>query len=187
MIPGAATGGDGTRSKWRCRALRSEARSDQSFTAGQRVTLNFELKLSAVQETVTVTGQSAIVDTTSAKESSTITQQALESLPVKERNYFRLMGLNSNLYNQPNSNAVYSGGGDVWSVGTLRGRNGQLFEVDDAAARPTTRIGWLCNRDDQGDPAHHEPIFCGVRWHSGSLISAVTKSGTNEFRGSGFV
>ena len=62
----------------------SEIRSNLEFNAGQRAVLNFTLKLSNVQETVTVAGESPMVQTTSAEVTSTIDHTSFENLPVKE-------------------------------------------------------------------------------------------------------
>src|SRR3954468_16257606 len=68
----------------------TERRENLTFNAGQRVVLNVTLKLSAMQETVTVAGDSPIVQTTSSEVSKTIESKDLTTLPVAERNYFRL-------------------------------------------------------------------------------------------------
>jgi Carboxypeptidase regulatory-like domain len=75
----------------------SEVRENLRFSAGQNVVLNFSLKLSTVQETITVSGDAPTVQTTSSEVSSTIDQTSFEKLPVKERNYFRLLTLDSNV------------------------------------------------------------------------------------------
>ena len=66
----------------------SELREGLVFNAGQNGVMNFSLKLSSVQETVTVAGDSPIVQTTSHEVSATIDRQAFENLAVKERHYF---------------------------------------------------------------------------------------------------
>jgi len=97
----------------------TEIRSDLTFNAGQRVVLNFTMKLSNVQETVTVAGGAPIVQTTSAEVTRTINNKDFETLPVKERNYFRLLTLDSNVVaRSPGTNAVNVGGGEVWNFGT---------------------------------------------------------------------
>jgi len=60
----------------------SERRENLTFNAGQRAVLNVTLKLSSVQETVTVAGDSPIVQTTSAEVTKTIESRDLTSLPV---------------------------------------------------------------------------------------------------------
>lgn len=74
----------------------NQVRQDLVFNAGQNVVLNFTMQLSTVQETVTVAGDAPIVSTTSSEVASTIDRAAFETLPVKERNYFRLLTLDSN-------------------------------------------------------------------------------------------
>nr|MBA3271535.1 carboxypeptidase regulatory-like domain-containing protein [Acidobacteriota bacterium] len=97
----------------------TELREGLRFNAGQNGVLNFTLKLSSVNETITVAGETPIVQTTSAEVSSTIDQTAFENLPVKERNYFRLLTLDSNVVaTGTGSNAVHVGGGEVWNFGT---------------------------------------------------------------------
>jgi len=77
------------------------------------------MKLSNVQETVTVAGGAPIVQTTSAEVTKTINNKDFETLPVKERNYFRLLTLDSNVVaRSPGTNAVNVGGGEVWNFGT---------------------------------------------------------------------
>ena len=50
---------------------------------------------------------------------STVDRTAFENLPVKERNYFRLLTLDSNVVaTGTGSNAVNVGGGEVWNFGT---------------------------------------------------------------------
>ncbi len=97
----------------------SEVRENLRFNAGQNAVLNFSLKLSTVQETITVSGESPLVQTTNAEVSSTVDQRAFETLPVKERNYFRLLTLDSNVVaTGTGSNAVNVGGQEVWNFGT---------------------------------------------------------------------
>src|SRR5206468_8375735 len=69
----------------------TERRENLTFNAGQRVVLNITLKLSNVQETVTVAGDSPVVQTTSSEVTRTIESRDLATLPVPERNYFRLL------------------------------------------------------------------------------------------------
>ena len=77
------------------------------------------MKVAAVQETVTVAGESPIVQTTSAEVSKTLESKDLTTLPVPERNYFRLLTLDSNVVARaPGTNGLYVGGGDVWNFGT---------------------------------------------------------------------
>ena len=134
------------------------------FNAGQRAVINFAMQLSTVQETITVAGDAPIVQTTSSEVSSTIDRQAFETLPVKERNYFRLLTLDSNV--------VATGTGlqrrqrrrrRSVELRHLRRRHQQPLEVADAAARAAARVERLRDRDGQGSAAHHQPVLGRVR------------------------
>ena len=95
-----------------------ERRENLTFNAGQHAVLNITLKLSSVQETVTVAGDSPVVQTTRAKVTRTIDSRDLTALPVSDRNYFRLLTLDSNVVARgPGTNGLYVGGGDVWQPG----------------------------------------------------------------------
>src|SRR4249919_3130931 len=69
----------------------TERHENLTFNAGQRVVMNVTLKLSSVQETVTVSGDSPVVQTTTSEVTRTIESRDLATLPVPERNYFRLL------------------------------------------------------------------------------------------------
>src|SRR5262245_33830036 len=97
----------------------TERRENLTFNAGQRAVVNIVLKLSSVQETVTVAGDSPVVLTTTSEVTKTIESRDLVTLPVPERNYFRLLTLDSNVVARaPGTNGLYVGGGDVWNFGT---------------------------------------------------------------------
>ena len=57
----------------------TERREGLVFNAGQNVVLNFSLKVSSVQETITVAGESPLVQTTSSEVSTTIDRTAFEN------------------------------------------------------------------------------------------------------------
>ena len=158
------------------------------FNAGQSVVLNFSLKLSNVQETVTVAGESPIVQTTSSEVSSTIDRTAFENLPVKERNYFRLLTLDSNVVaSGTGSNAVNVGGGEVWNFGTyVDGTNNHSKWLTLQRAPQLGSSGFAIEtvKEVQLITNQFSAEFGG---HSSGVASMITKSGTNELNGSAFV
>jgi hypothetical protein len=166
----------------------TEVRENLSFNAGQNAVLNFALKLSTVQETITVAGEAPVVQTTSAEVSSTIDQRAFETLPVKERNYFRLLTLDSNVVaTGTGSNAVNVGGGEVWNFGTyVDGTNNHSKWLTLQRAPQLGSSGFAIEtvKEVQLITNQFSAEFGG---HSAGVSSMVTKSGTNSVSGSGFV
>jgi Carboxypeptidase regulatory-like domain/TonB dependent receptor len=166
----------------------TEVREGLVFNAGQNVVLNFTLKLSSVQETVTVAGYSPIVQTSSSEVSSTIDRTAFENLPVKERNYFRLLTLDSNVVaTGTGSNAVNVGGGEVWNFGTyVDGTNNHSKWLTLQRAPQLGSSGFAIEtvKEVQLITNQFSAEFGG---HSAGVASMITKTGTNEFNGSAFV
>ncbi len=166
----------------------TEVRENLSFNAGQRVVLNFTLKLSTVQETITVAGDAPLVQTTSAEVTSTIDQTSFENLPVKERNYFRLLTLDSNVVaTGTGSNAVNVGGGEVWNFGTyVDGTNNHSKWLTLQRAPQLGSSGFAIEtvKEVQLITNQFSAEFGG---HSAGVASMITKSGTNDVSGSAFV
>jgi hypothetical protein len=166
----------------------TEVRENLTFNAGQRVVLNFSLRLSTVQETITVAGDAPLVQTTSAEVTSTIDRTAFENLPVKERNYFRLLTLDSNVVaTGTGSNAVNVGGGEVWNFGTyVDGTNNHSKWLTLQRAPQLGSSGFAIEtvKEVQLITNQFSAEFGG---HSAGVASMVTKSGTNDVTGSAFV
>ena len=165
----------------------TELRQDLVFNAGQRVVLNFSLKLSSVQETITVAGETPLVQTTNAEVSKTIDTKDLQTLPVAERNYFRLLTLDSNVVAiAPGTNGLNVGGGDVWNFGTyVDGTNNfsKWLTLQRAPQRGSSGFALETVKEVQIITNQFSAEFGG---HSAGVMSMITKSGTNDMSGSAF-
>lgn len=165
----------------------SEVREGLRFNAGQNAVINFSLRLSTVQETITVAGDAPVVQTTTSEVASTIDQAAFENLPVKERNYFRLLTLDSNVVARgTGSNAVNVGGGEVWNFGTyVDGTNNHSKWLTLQRAPQLGSSGFAIEtvKEVQLITNRFSAEFGG---HSAGVASMITKSGTNTLAGSVF-
>ena len=65
--------------------FQSVAVKDVTLQVGQDYTRDFQLALSTLQESVTVTGEAPIIEATKTEVSTVITQQQIESLPMQDR------------------------------------------------------------------------------------------------------
>ena len=166
----------------------TERRENLTFNAGQRAVLNVTLRLSAVQETVTVAGAAPVVETTSAEVTKTIESRDLTTLPVAERNYFRLLTLDSNVVaTGTGSNAVNVGGQEVWNFGTyVDGTNNfsKWLTLQRAPQLGSSGFALETVKEVQLITNQFSAEFGG---HSAGVASMITKSGTNEVKGSAFV
>jgi Carboxypeptidase regulatory-like domain len=162
--------------------------SDIQVTVGSIVTVNLPMTVGAVQETITVTGASPLVEATSTRSSATLDSSAISNLPINGRRFQDLVlltptaqvdpqrgqislagqrGINSNVsidgadYNQP-------------FFGGIRGgeRSNFAFTIPQEAIQ-----------EFQVVPSGYSAEFGRS---SGGLVNAVTKSGSNAFHGSAF-
>ena len=162
----------------------TERRENLTFNAGQRVVLNFTLKLSNVQETVTVAGESPVVQTTSSEVTKTIESRDLVSLPVKERNYFRLLTLDSNVVARaPGTNGLYVGGGDVWNFGTYVDGTSNFSKWLTLQRAPQRGSGGFALETVKEVQIITNQFSAEFGGHSAGVMSMITKSGTNKYSG----
>jgi Carboxypeptidase regulatory-like domain len=158
-----------------------------TLTVGQTTTLDLTMEVGGLTETLTVTGEAALVDVTSAEIGGHITATELNDLPSANRNYMAFIGnapgtvfvassefLNDSFQanGQPTAanNIVFDGANNT---DDQRGSNvgGQTRAANESIAE----VQILTNQFD-------------AEWGraSGAVINAVTKSGTNNFSGSAF-
>ena len=158
-----------------------------TLIVGQTTTLNLTLEVGGLAETLTVTGEAALVDITSAEIGGHISSEELNDLPSANRNYMAFIGnapgtvfipsgefLNDSFQanGQPTAanNIVFDGANNT---DDQRGSNvgGQTRAANESIAE----VQILTNQFD-------------AEWGraSGAVINAVTKSGTNNFSGSAF-
>ena len=158
--------------------------------AQQFLTVDVLLEVGALQETITVTGQAPLIDTTTASTGGTLDTAALESLPAPGRNAF-LIGVTvptvtpsgdpqfNRQQDQTNASRVSMGGGGVRAnnylldgvpITELRGR---------AVLNPTIE-----SVDEVKVQVHTYDAEMGRT--GGGVFNVAAKSGTNVFHGSGF-
>ena len=68
----------------------TETRPDITLIIDETATMNFSLKPAAIAETVTVTGESRIVDITRSDVSTSVSTQQIQDLPVASRRWIDL-------------------------------------------------------------------------------------------------
>ena len=162
----------------------SERHEDLTFNAGQHAVLNITLKLSSVQETVTVAGDSPVVQTTRAEVTKTIESRDLTALPVSDRNYFRLLTLDSNVVARgPGTNGLYVGGGDVWNFGTYvdgTSNFSKWLTLQRAPQRGSAGFALETVSQVQIITNQFSAEFGG---HSAGVMNMITKSGSNAYAG----
>ncbi|MBI4479411.1 MAG: TonB-dependent receptor [Acidobacteria bacterium] len=169
-----------------------EVRSDLTLNIGQEAVLNFSLQVGAVEQTIAVTAEAPMIETTSAVVSGLVNENEVRDLPLNARNLIELGTLFAGVsINETGGQGVPNGFATKLSILGTR-YNANLFQLDGANIN-----------DNTGSAGSAAGILMGVETvrefnvitsgysaeygqHSGGVFNAVTKSGTNEIHGSVF-
>jgi len=151
---------------------------------GKTLTINAILTLGSLQETVTVAAESPLVDTTSAKVGGNIGTDELSELPAMNRNFFATVALLPGVQFSP-SNQM--GNDTIVAAGqSTQGNNVAVdggYNSDDAlgtSAGAQVRTPLEAIQEFQVLTSMYDAEFGRA---SGAIINAVTKAGTNQFKG----
>jgi hypothetical protein len=161
---------------------------------GENKTVNLDLQVGQVSETVTVTSESAPVETRSGDVSSLIAEKQVTELPLNGRNYSQLALLVPGV--SPSTNGSFAakgtgldGGVDMSVNGN--GSNQNLWTVDgvnnmDVGSNRTLLVFPL-HRLDSGISRRERNSFSAEYGQSqGAVINLITKGGSNSYHGAGF-
>jgi len=148
------------------------------LAVGDAASLDFTLKVATVAETITVQGESPLVDTKKSELSGRVEQRQVDGLPVNGRDWLGLVAL------------VPGARGNVGSIQAgASGSDMAKYQVDGVDV-----TNQCCGGSNQGysmenieefkvETNRYDAEYGRV---NGAVINAVTKSGTNRVRGTGF-
>jgi len=157
-----------------------------------------QLKAGQVSQTVEVSGESlSQIETTSAQLGGTLTEDTIANVPVNGRDYTKLIYLNPGVAGSPDQISDSPGSYGTFSMNGSRGRSNN-FLLDGTDMNDGYRNDPAINEAGVfGDPATILPIDAVAELrtisnyeaeygrNSGAVINIVTKSGTNQWHGSG--
>lgn len=172
--------------------FRAEKLGDVAVKLGEQTTLDFKLQVATLTETIEVRGTSLLIDPTRAGAADSVSSGAIETLPTISRSlvdmarvspYFNPIGLNE----------------DPLSV-SVAGRNNRYNNVQIDGAVNNDVFG-LAASGTPGGQTETQPISLDAIQElqlvispydvrqggfSGGGINAITRSGTNQFSGTGY-
>jgi len=145
-------------------------RNAVTFSIGARLTLDFHLS-SSIQEEVSVTAPAPLVEITKSEISSVVTREQIDSLPLVDRSFYGLAALKPGVMDYQANATPWASEGFV-----LDGVSNTRNVADSARSNiPSDAIQEFRVLTNQF-AAEYGNV-------SGLLQSALTRSGTNEFKG----
>jgi hypothetical protein len=167
--------------------FKKNVRRDVNVDLNQVVTLNMVMQIGEARETVDVTSEAPLVDTTSTQLGAVMDSQQVSGLPLNARDTYQLLqtqtgvtgvGGSDLFYGSNTAGAVSVNGGRGRSNNfNVNGGDGNDLFVNSPAIQPTpdsiAEFRVLSNTFD-----------AEYGRNSGAVINVVTKSGTNRLHGS---
>jgi hypothetical protein len=150
---------------------------DIRLSLGQTLKVDMALRVSTVQEEVTVTGEAPIVDVTSTQRSTSIREEFIEALP-KGRDFTTLAT------QAPGANMEFKTGG-LSIDGASSSENKYIIDGietnDPNSGLSSALLVTDMVEEVQVKSSGYEAEYSGA---VGGVVNVVTKSGTNNFKGS---
>ena len=164
------------------------ARNGVTLTVNTTITIDFQMQVATLQETLTVTGEAPLIEVTQSKVASTIETTELQAIPLSARNVSGMLAL---LPGAVQIEPVHRSKTNVGSV-SFGGSSGTnvIPSVDGADNRDNqfggALLAYSTEAIEQFQLATSQFNAADGRT-GGAALTMVTKSGTNVFHGSGFV
>jgi hypothetical protein len=164
--------------------------SGLTLNVGKTYTINIVMKLATVAETITVTGEAPLIETTRSQVGTVIGEKLIDNLPLLGRNFFNLAlavpGSSEQTYFDPTK--ARDGGIDGVGFGAGSGRE-NLVLVDGGDNNDDV-VGSVLQFYPQDSIQEFEVItnrFDAQYGHTiGGVVNVITKSGTNDFSGGAY-
>jgi hypothetical protein len=158
-------------------------------SVGQTLSLRIEMKIGGGVNTVDVSAEGEVIETSRTELSTQINEKSVENLPINRRDFSRFALLT------PGVSVVQGPDGDEITINGQKGiqnnvsidgadANNPFFGEQRGGQRPAFTISLESVKEFQVVPVGASAEFGRA---SGGFINVVTKSGTNEFSGAAFL
>ncbi len=172
--------------------FQTEVRQGITLAAGQDAVVNFKLQVSSTKEEIIVTGEAPLIETTTATVSGLVTPEQMEAIPLNARSFLELVPLTAGaVMSDAGAQSSAQGFGKKISIAGARYIS-NLFLLDGAVMNDFYGAAGSAAGTVAGVETVREfrvitnAFDAEYGRHTGGVISAVTKSGTNVFHGSVF-
>ncbi|MBI4483252.1 MAG: TonB-dependent receptor [Acidobacteria bacterium] len=173
--------------------FRTVVRSGVKLTVGRQAVVDISLPVGELTEQVVVTGEAPLVETTQSVLGEIVDDQKIRDLPLNGRDYFQLTLLQpSVLPLRVQGDDITRGNGRQMSIGGARpSQNNFRLDGMSISDHSNNAPGAITGNNLGVDAIREFKVLthnfsAEFGRASGGVVTAVTKSGTNEFHGTAF-
>lgn len=159
---------------------------------GQQVDIEFKLELGSLTDTIEVAGEAPQVNTVSGALGTEVTNRYIIDMPLQDRNLASLSFLAPGVTELTGGSVNSLGGTNFVSNGQRNATaefrlDGGLASAPEGGEGGTTNVGYLPSVEAiQEFKLQNNSFSAEYGNNGGTVVSIVTKSGTNTFHGSGW-
>lgn len=164
-------------------------RATLMLAVGQKLNYDVQLSVSGAMETVDITAQGPILETTRSSTSSSVNERAVSNLPVNGRNFLDFVTLTPGVVRDSRQGDLSFGGqkGTLNSIQIDGVDNNNMFFGQALGRTGSGRAPYQFSQDAvQEFQVNTNSFSAEFGRAAGGAINVVTKSGTNDFHGSVF-
>ena len=158
-------------------------------TVGGQTPLDIQLTIGTTTTMVDIAVEGQVVETTRTSVSSVINERAIQNLPVNGRNYLDFATLTPSVVRDPTRAGDLAVGGQKGTLNSLQvdGADNNNTFFGQSFGRTGTRPPYQFSEESVQEFQVNQNGFSAEFGRAGgAVINVVTKSGTNQFHGSGF-
>ena len=168
--------------------FKREVRNDVVLELNQVLTLNAVLQPGGTQETVDVTSEAPLVDTTSTQLGAVVGQRAVTELPLNTRDTYQFLQLQPGVMSTVGSSNTLIYGSDSPGAVSVNGGRGRSNNFSVNGGDANDLFVNLPTVQPSPDSIQEFRVLTNTfdaeyGRNSGSVVNVVTKSGTNGFHG----
>lgn len=160
-----------------------------TLSVGGKVNLDLKLSVAGKGETVTVTSELPVVETTRTQVSSNVNERAIRELPVNGRNFIDFTLLTPGVVRDVRLGDISFAGqrGTMNSLTVDGADNNNTFFGQTTGRTGSGRAPYQFSQDAvQEFQVNSNAYSAELGRAGGAVINVVTKSGTNKYHGAGF-
>lgn len=164
-------------------------RTGITLTVGQKLNLEVALSIGASSATVNITAEAPVIETTRTNVAGSVGERAVRELPVNGRNFLDFVTLTPGVVRDPRAGDLSFGGqrGTLNSVQIDGVDNNNLFFGQSLGRTGSGRAPYQFSQDAvQEFQVNTNSFSAEFGRAAGGVVNVITKSGTNDFHGTGF-